>query len=273
MRDFTCLDPPSSSVSQQARRALVVTGRDELRCIDDRVSLAPHHQAARAFSFLGECGEAACALNRMKDPSVRNRFAQLVVAHTLAAAGGRPIRYASLASGHLLMDASILSQLTECGAQLEAVLLCDAEYANPDGGCDSALAQLAHAFAPAKVVAFNSVPNLVEAVLRGYVSADVTGVGTVHCVVACDAGVEASRMLKRASSLILADGGAALTLMNGGHAGATTRGWLREKRLPGVSPVIPPSLDIKLAPATNGELGLEELALPPAGESTSGDDS
>ena len=67
-------------------------------------------------------------------------------------------------------------------------------------------------------------------------------------------------MLKRAASLILTDGGVALTLINGGQAGPTSRGWVRRRASGAPQAPIPPSLDIKLAPATNVDLGLQEFS-------------
>ena len=119
----------------------------------------------------------------------------------------------------LLTDAQLLCGLVEGGATIQQIVLVDNQYDVGEHrgtiGYDRAIAQLATFFAPASCITFNAPSKL----LHGSLEADV--------IVACDAGEAISRGLPRLASALLAEGGIAATLMNGGRYGSTTRAWIR----------------------------------------------
>ena len=234
-----------------------------------RVSLAENSPAFPLLSALSECGELTCACCRARDPRARSFFRRGVIrqfTHQVLAGGARhvAVRYVSLGAGLLLTDAEILSGLIEdAGARVESVHLVDCEALYTTTEAHEALRQLAAFVAPATVVAHTSVDSLVRSAndVNGGGGGDSSGDGgggdgngsivgsegqapewftgraqaqaLANLVVACDAGTDVSRALKRTASTVLCEGGIALTLMNGGPNGVTMRGW---KRLAGATP-------------------------------------
>ena len=74
---------------------------------------------------LSECGDPECGCNRIKYPTVRRMFRDLVVAETLKThlPTRRAIRYTSIGSGHLLFDFELLSLFQKRGLRIEQVKL------------------------------------------------------------------------------------------------------------------------------------------------------
>lgn len=116
----------------------------------------------------------------------------------------------------------------------------------------AALRQFASFFSPAIVTAYTSVRALIEASEAQQASSSAANV-----LVACDAGTDVSRGFKRTASAVLCEGGLAFTLINGGEAGVTMRGW---RRLAGAAPgeVDAPPWP---APQVDAVLRIEELDL------------
>ena len=101
------------------------------------------------------------------------------------------------------------------------------------------------------MTAYTSVRALVEA------SEALPTASAANVLVACDAGTDVSRGFKRTASLVLGEGGLAFTLINGGEAGVTMRGW---RRIAGAAPseVHAPPWP---APQVDAVLCIEELDL------------
>lgn len=217
------VDDLDGATRSQARKALLAEDQRDLFVPRAResVGLAPDSAPGRWLGALAECGDAACSCCRLNDPRSRPAFREHVVRYALEAARGDPIRYVSLSSGLLLTDAEILSGIIEAGGALESITLVDSQYAAEDflARHAPALAQLARFFAPAACLAYHSVRAL-----------ETAAAATAHIVIACDAGEAVTRSLPATASALLMPGGAALTMMNGGRFGSTTRAWMRPRQ-------------------------------------------
>ena len=89
-------------------------------------------EASSPLRYFGECADSSCGCYRLREPRVRGRFRNAIVARTnRQLGGGAPVRYVSIGSGALLTDVEILSGLVESGHRIEyctrvpPFLLCD----------------------------------------------------------------------------------------------------------------------------------------------------
>ena len=251
-----------------ARRELLT--RDDLFITRGHaVGLDTASAPGKLLSALRECGDATCSCCRLSCPRARRAFCQHVVESVLAARGDHePIRYVSLGCGDALTDAQILSGLLEGGGILESVTLVDSRYGDHFPEHAAALSQLASFFAPCECVAFHSLRLLLERADPNLaVTPSVPHAAGAHVIIACDAGEAVSKGIRQTASTLLAEGGLAFVLMNGGKYGSTTRAWART-----AASARGPSGDHGAAGAAGGRggsrqnhdarLGLVELAVP-----------
>ena len=150
---------------------------------------------------LGECGDTKCGCFRLKLPSGRRRFRQLVAqrvdedlraaadaqrilhdtnSSTGSAAPG--VRAVTIGSGGLLTDFEILLDLWSRGQRIESLVAIDTAYDQKANRESRALAAMAIFFAPARVFSFGSSEDFLAAV-----AASPGLYGEANVVVYCDA--------------------------------------------------------------------------------------
>ena len=219
---------PTTSLEELRRQLLAATTTHEV--VGGQVRLAV--EASSPLRVFGECADASCGCYRLKEPRVRARFRNLVVARTAAqleelspTGATAAVRYVSLGSGSLLTDAEILSGLLARGLAIESITLVDPEYRRTRMEVEQQLLrEMAALFAPARVLAFDSLADLREAVQA---APDVHGRATT--VVQIDANAISSLDTTRVPSQCLITGGLAFELLN---QGARKAGWSCRRRTP-----------------------------------------
>ena len=267
----TDANPESVRAQKQMARSELLTRDDLFIRRGHAVGLDTAKGApGKWLSALAECGDASCSCCRLSQPRARRAFCQYVVQSVLAVCGEHvPIRYVSLACGDALTDAEILSGLIEGGGTLESITLVDSRYAERFSEHSAALSQLASFFSPCELVAFHSLQLLLRhADPKSAVSPPVPHAAGAHVIIACDAGEAVSKGIRQTASTLLAEGGLAFVLMNGGKFGSTTRAWAR-RAAPRAHGLSGGDLSGAGAPSRGGgydhcdaSLGLVELAVP-----------
>lgn len=259
-----------------ARKALLTMDQEELFVLRGQsLGLVPETAPGLLLSALRECGDRTCSCcrrNQFSSPNARRQFCVFVVDHLLKAfMSFGPITYVSLGSGKLLTDAQLLAAFLEGGGLVERVVLVDSQYGIQPLDYVPALDQFAAFFAPTPCVAYASLRQLLE---EASSSPSTEGSIRAHALVACDAGTAISKGLKRSASVLLAEGGVAATLMNGGRFGSTTRAFIRarkqaeratmaEAEAGAATPWAGGGDPVGLQPAESAQFfGLEEIAVP-----------
>ena len=194
----------------------------------------------------GECSDSGCGCYRLKEPRVRVRFRNLVVHRTFlqlqAEANGvaagvaasvddvkddvlpvpttalSPVRYVSIGCGSLLTDVEILSGLCARGLRLELIVVVDPDYAPTRSNNRHLFESLAALFAPARVVAFESLGDLQRAAQN-----DPDGLGHCTTMLQIDANGISAMQANGLAARLLVPGGNFLSLSNDGARKSTTR--------------------------------------------------
>ena len=168
----------------------------------------------------GECSDSSCGCYRLKEPRVRSRFRNLAVARTAAQLKDQEtpnsVRYVSLGCGKLLTDIEILCGLREKGLTIQHIALVDSEYRRSSEWCKNLFNRVATLFAPARVVAFDSLSDL-----RKAAELDPITHGRMTTVMQIDNTISDIQSQGLAARLLV-PGGLYLRLRNDGRWGAPT---------------------------------------------------
>ena len=181
-------------------------------------------------SAFGECADAGCGCYRLKQPQVRRRFRQMVVAK-LTQDSPTAVRIVTVGAGALLTDFEILLDLWRRGVRIDAVVAIDTAYGDEvfKNEYTEALRALAIFFAPARVFSFGTV--------SGYVAAARTSptlYAQAHAFLRCDAAAVPTEDATAAATAALLPGCLAYELSNSGgwHSHAQDRRAEIERYLP-----------------------------------------
>lgn len=219
---ITAIPEPEASIVRRELLSATHERRDNL------VRIAAHPDSALFHwtNAFGECADAKCGCYRLREPRVRARFRNLVVARTVAqlAASAEQaeegVRYFSIGCGSLLTDVEILAGLREQGVPIAYVGLFDPDYKRGDGHqVRRLLAALAAFVAPARVVAYGSRFDLQAAAEE---EPEIHGRATTVCKIDAN-DAEVIGMAGR----LLVEGGHAFQLSNDGRTKAGRACWRR----------------------------------------------
>lgn len=175
----------------------------------------------------GECPDHNCGCNRMREPRVRRRFRNLVVARTvrqLAAQTGvaSSVRYVTVGCGNLLSDVEILSGLVERGVRIDYIALVDSGYRSL-GTSLQLFRSVATFFHPARVLAFDCLGDLRQAARK---EPEVHARATTVCQI--DANSVGTTDAKGLAARLLVPGqGQFFVLSNDGRQQAGRECWRR----------------------------------------------
>jgi len=243
------IEPAPSPAMRTRVRQMLLSAEAEYEERGGLVRLKAAAPVTHWTEAFGECGDRGCGCYRLREPRVRRRFRNLVVNRTVeqlskvaatesatgddttgagtpaedgqgASAAARPgVRYVSVGCGSLLTDFEILCGLQEKGLDIEHIALADSEYR---GRSHEIFRCLASFFAPARVVAFDSMGDLRHAARD---EPEAFGHATTFCKI--DASGIGDITAKACAARMLVPGGHAFVVNNDGRCKAGRHCWRR----------------------------------------------